>query len=176
MGTLSNSESTRNLMRSEYMALQSAISYAAMKHAGQVDKGGEPYLWHALRVGISLLPDVDAAVLGILHDVLEDTDATIEEIEQFFNSDLDFLADLDALTHRKELETYSEYLKRVEARPRAKKVKIADISDNLNERRLDRAALKAGPGFAASSKLKYELALSTLGESKVITFCTDMTP
>lgn len=170
MGTLSPLESTRQRMRLEWLGLHAAITYAAVKHAGQVDKGGEPYLWHSLRVGTSLLPDLGAAILGILHDVIEDTDATLDEVAKFVQDDAELLADLDALTRRKD-ETYREYLLRVEVRPRAKKVKIADLGDNLDERRLARAAFCQGVHFASEHKLKYELALSTLGGSKVITFC-----
>jgi len=176
MGTLSNSESARNLMRIQQKALQAAIAYAAVNHAGQVDRGGEPYLWHPLRVGMRLLPDVDAAILGILHDVVEDTSATLADVAMEFNADAEFIADLDALTHRKGEETYAEYLGRIERRPRAKLVKIADISDNLDQRRLDRAVLLQGLGWVAAQKLKYELALSALGETRVITFSTAMTP
>lgn len=171
MGTLSDSPLTRQMMQFDWRFLHAAIMFAQAKHAGQVDKGDEPYFWHPFRVGSSLLPDTEAAALGILHDVLEDTDATPEEVRMFLQVDEEFLADLDALTHRKDGETYGQYLDRVKARPRALKVKLADIADNLDERRLERAAFVRGVDWAASKKLKYELALCHLGGTKVITFC-----
>lgn len=185
MGTPATDESVCRMMRAEWLELHAALTYAAVKHAGQIDKGHEPYLWHCLRVGASLLPDSKAAILGILHDVIEDTDATLEEVARFVDNDAELLADLDALTRRAD-ETYRDYLDRVLARPRALKVKIADIGDNLDETRLMRGAVIQGEGWMSEKKLKYELALSYLGGTKIITFCkrepeestisTDMTP
>lgn len=172
MGTLAPSELTKQTMLYDWRFIHAAIMFAQAKHAGQVDKGGEPYFWHSLRVGTKLLPDAEAAALGILHDVLEDCDATPAEVRMFLRVDDEFLADLDALTRRKDGETYCDYLNRVKLRPRALKVKLADIADNLDERRLERAAFLRGSAWASSKKLKYELALSHLGVTKVITFCS----
>src|SRR5271157_5837662 len=52
--------------------LADAIGTSAEIHRGQKDKGGHPYYRHPLRVGLSLLPDVDAAIVGVLHDTIED--------------------------------------------------------------------------------------------------------
>src|SRR5690242_11283204 len=49
-----------------------ALELAVEAHRHQTDKAGEPYAWHVIRVGASLLPDEEAAVVGLLHDVLED--------------------------------------------------------------------------------------------------------
>ena len=59
-----------------FRQVQFAINLAGVAHNKQLDKAGEPYLWHVLRVGIGLLPDVDACLLGIW---IEYTEAATEE-------------------------------------------------------------------------------------------------
>lgn len=171
MGTLTESLPLREAMRMDFRRYHAALMFAESKHRAQVDKAGEPYIWHPMRVGTSLLPDLDAAVLGILHDVIEDTDATLAEAAMFMHLDSEMIQDLGALTRRKDIETYQQYLDRVAKRPRAVRVKIADLWDNLDEARLERARVHQGDEFVTRKKLRYELALSHLGGSKVITFC-----
>ncbi|HUP50107.1 MAG TPA: GTP pyrophosphokinase, partial [Thermoanaerobaculia bacterium] len=57
--------------------LERAIMIAVQAHAGQVDKAGEPYILHPLRVMLKLTSD-EERIVGVLHDVVEDTDWTIE--------------------------------------------------------------------------------------------------
>ncbi|MCA1981016.1 MAG: bifunctional (p)ppGpp synthetase/guanosine-3',5'-bis(diphosphate) 3'-pyrophosphohydrolase, partial [Calditerrivibrio sp.] len=76
--------------------LHKAYVYAAQKHRGQLRKSGEPYLSHPLNVSLILAEmnmDVDTVIAGILHDTLEDTDATYEELMSLFGSDVAFLVD-----------------------------------------------------------------------------------
>lgn len=113
--------------------LRRAIALAAFAHKGQLDKNGEPYLWHVLRVGISLLPDVNAAVVGILHDVLEDTFIDASVIDEKFGPEC--MAAVQALTHKKG-EWYADYIHRITKNPLATKVKIADCVDNSRADRL----------------------------------------
>ena len=68
--------------------LEHAIDYATDKHAGQKRKSGEPYISHPLAVAHTLIEwgmDIDSVLAGILHDSVEDTDATLEEIESLFS-------------------------------------------------------------------------------------------
>lgn len=118
--------------------LLNAIQSAARAHQGQVDKAGEPYLWHVLRVGISLLPDLDAAVVGVLHDVLEDCPWTVEELRA--TGQTDPLIEALIVLSRKPGSTYSGYIAMVGAVPLARKVKLADLEDNLRPDRLAAAA------------------------------------
>ena len=74
-----------------------AIRLAASAHHNQLDKGGDPYLWHVLRVGISLLPDLDAAIVGVLHDVLEDSPGCAPAVRQLLKPSQ--YEALRALTH-----------------------------------------------------------------------------
>ena len=78
------------------LVLASAIDYAAEKHAGQKRKSGEPYINHPLAVAGILIEwgmDIDTVVAGVLHDTVEDTDATLDELESLFGRDVAFLVD-----------------------------------------------------------------------------------
>ena len=128
--------------RQELSQLLRAIDFAEQAHRYQVDKGGEPYLFHCLRVGISLLPDVDAAVIGVLHDVLEDTSWDPRESKSLGLSRQQTEA-LNLLSRHPFISppsrrppAYHAYIVRLSAHPLARKVKIADLQDNLDPRRL----------------------------------------
>lgn len=78
------------------LVLASAIDYATEKHAGQKRKSGEPYINHPLAVAGILIEwgmDIDTVVAGVLHDTVEDTDATLDDLESLFGRDVAFLVD-----------------------------------------------------------------------------------
>ena len=78
------------------LVLDSAIDYATKKHAGQKRKSGEPYITHPLAVAGILVEwgmDIDTVIAGVLHDTVEDTDATLDELESLFGRDIAFLVD-----------------------------------------------------------------------------------
>lgn len=80
----------------QLLELEHAIDYATAKHSGQKRKSGEPYIIHPLSVGHTLIDwdmDIDTVLAGILHDTVEDTDATLGEIENLFGRDVAFLVD-----------------------------------------------------------------------------------
>lgn len=80
----------------QVIELEHAIDYAAQKHTGQKRKSGEPYIIHPLSVAHTLIEwdmDIDSVLAGVLHDTVEDTDATLEEIENMFGRDVSFLVD-----------------------------------------------------------------------------------
>lgn len=89
------------LAKSQYdenqlVELDRAIAYATSKHEGQVRKSGEPYITHPLRVAANLIEwgmDIDTIIAGVLHDAVEDTEATIDEVEKLFGHDVAFLVD-----------------------------------------------------------------------------------
>ena len=108
-----------NLARSHYSEeqvalLEKAIRYAADKHDGQLRKSGEPYITHPLQVATMLVDwgmDIDSVIAGVLHDTVEDTDATLEEITELFGRDIAFLVDgvtkvSQARAGMKNLESY----------------------------------------------------------------------
>ena len=76
--------------------LTHAIDYATEQHAGQMRQSGEPYISHPLQVAATLIDwgmDIDSVVAGVLHDTVEDTDSTLEEITELFGKDIAFLVD-----------------------------------------------------------------------------------
>ena len=67
--------------------IMEAYQYALKKHDGQYRKSGEPYIIHPLNVAIiltSVYADSDSIIAALLHDVVEDTDATLDEVEEMF--------------------------------------------------------------------------------------------
>lgn len=78
------------------LVLDSAIDFAAKKHEGQKRNSGEPYINHPLAVAGILVEwgmDIDTVIAGVLHDTVEDTDATLDELESLFGRDVAFLVD-----------------------------------------------------------------------------------
>ena len=110
--------------------LERAIEVAVIAHAGQVDKNGEAYILHPLRVMLAVrelggTPQQQAA--AVLHDVLEDCDVSEDFLEQRFPSEVYEM--VDALT-RQEGEEYEAFLRRVAMAPGALLIKEVDIRDN----------------------------------------------
>jgi len=120
--------------------LQRAIEIAAEAHREQTDKAGAPYLLHPLRVMMSLETD-DERIVGVLHDVVEDGPGwTFERLEKegFSPTVLDALR---LVTKRPEDEgdgeaVYVGFVRRAKGNKIARRVKTADILDNLNASRL----------------------------------------
>lgn len=114
--------------------LERAIQIATEAHRGQVDKAGNDYILHPLRV-MELGNSLEEKVVGILHDVVEDTDWTFERLadEGFSPIVLDALR---CVTKLSENEPYDQLISRVQANPIAIAVKLNDLSDNMDIRRL----------------------------------------
>lgn len=109
-----------------------ALAIAAEAHAGQLGKGDEPYILHPLRVMLQCDSPSERTV-AVLHDVVEKTPWTLDRLrDERFPEEI--VAAVDALTKR-EAEDYFDYLRRVVRHPVARRVKIADISDNQARRR-----------------------------------------
>lgn len=113
--------------------LEDAIALAARAHAGQLDKAGQPYILHPIRVMLRL-PDAMARIVAILHDTVEDTDVTFEQLRAA-GYGAEVLAALDAVTRRAD-ETYEDFVQRSAADPIGRRVKLADLADNMDLRRL----------------------------------------
>lgn len=80
----------------QLLELDSAISFAENKHSGQKRKSGEPYIVHPLAVAEILVEwgmDIDTVLAGVLHDTVEDTESTLEELESLFGRNVAFLVD-----------------------------------------------------------------------------------
>lgn len=114
--------------------LKGAIEIATKAHEGQVDKAGQPYISHPLRV-MAMGATEDEKIVGVLHDVVEDSDWTFERLtaEGFSFKVIDALR---CVTKLSESEPYDKFIQRVKTNPLAVKVKINDLTDNMDIRRL----------------------------------------
>lgn len=113
--------------------LERALVIAALAHAGQRDKGGEPYVLHPLRMMLKLETDEERQA-ALLHDVLEDTDVSLQDLQEAgFSSDV-----LEAvqLLSRLPGESRMQAARRATTSPLALRVKLADNADNLNVKRI----------------------------------------
>ncbi len=118
-------------MKNDY--LDKAIAFATTKHSGQKRKDGSDYISHPLRVASYLKDkgyDQDYYLAGLFHDLLEDTDATEDEIFELSNQKV-----LDAvkLVTKSSFVPKDEYIKRILENQIAKEVKAADRLDNLRD-------------------------------------------
>ena len=113
--------------------LNKAIIIATNAHEGQTDKCGEPYILHPLRVMLSRKNEVER-ICGVLHDVVEDTDITFEDLRKEGFSE-DIIEILDCLTKR-DGEDYEYYIARVLKNEVACQIKLADLADNMDPNRI----------------------------------------
>ena len=114
--------------------LQKAIQIATEAHKGQLDKSGKDYIGHPLRV-MEMGKTEEEKIVGVLHDVVEDTSWTFEALEaEGFSPEI--IAALRCVTKLSENENYDDFIERVKKNPIAVAVKINDLSDNMDIRRL----------------------------------------
>ena len=114
--------------------LERAIEIASEAHKGQYDKAGNDYIGHPLRV-MDMGRSEEEKIVGVLHDVVEDTDWTFEMLAaEGFSQDI--IAALKCVTKISENENYDDFIERVKKNPLAAAVKINDLSDNMDIRRL----------------------------------------
>lgn len=111
-----------------------AIHIAINAHGKQLDSNGQPYIGHCFRV-MSAGQTLEEKIVGVLHDVLEDTELTVANliIEGFSEEVVDAVHTLTKL----ENEDYNHYLKRVKRNDLAVRVKLNDLTDNMDLRRLE---------------------------------------
>ena len=118
--------------------LRSAFDYARTKHEGQLRKDGSPFVTHPLEVAHNCAEmglDEDSLIAALLHDTIEDTSVTVEELRgQGFPEDI--LAAVQAVTKR-EGESYELFIRRAAGNAIGREVKMADLEDNMDIRRLD---------------------------------------
>lgn len=110
-----------------------AVAFAARMHGDHRDKAGQPCILHPLRVLLTQ-PDEAAQIVAVLHDVMEDTPVTATDLRDAGYGEKVITA-LEALTKRKD-ETYDDFIERVATNPLARRVKLADLEDNMDFRRL----------------------------------------
>jgi len=138
--------------------VEDAIALARRSHSGQVDKAGEAYISHPLRV-MAAMETEDERMVAVLHDVVEDTDVTVADLVNAGYPDA--VVQAVALLTKPEHEDYFDYVRRVGQNPLARKVKLADLRDNMNLERI------AQPTEKDHRRLeRYRQALQVLGEAE----------
>ena len=131
-----------------------ALKLSFEAHKNQVDKSGMPYVYHPFHLAEQMESE-ETVIVALLHDVVEDTDYTLDDIRSmgFPDSVVDALA---LMTHDKSVP-YMDYVTRIKGNPIAKSVKLADLKHNSDLSRLDVIDEKA----AARAK-KYQEAIKML--------------
>lgn len=114
--------------------LNRAIQLASIAHEDQVDKAGKPYILHPLRVMFKMETETEM-IVAVFHDIMEDCkEITAYSLEkEGFSKDI---VDTLIVLNRHNYANYEEYIYEVAKNPIAKKIKIADIEDNINILRL----------------------------------------
>ena len=112
--------------------LETALKVAVEAHYGQRDKGGRPYIFHPLRVAAGC--SGKAQVAALLHDTVEDTSVTFEQLAGL-GIDGEILAAVRLLTHDKSVP-YLDYVRKVKENPIAREVKLSDLRGNMDLKRL----------------------------------------
>ena len=144
-------------MEKELSRLDKAIILAVRAHSGQLDKKGLPVILHPISV-MELMQTESERIIAILHDVEEDTDITIDEIDMEVGLTKEEKIALMALNHHKN-EPYVEYIMRIKNTSQlAIFVKIADVIRNSSPTRLEGLPEET----VNRLKKKYDLALAIL--------------
>ena len=124
-------------------------------HKEQTDKSGIPYVFHPIHLA-EQMGDEDTAVVALLHDVVEDTDYTLEDLRAMGFAP-EVLEALSLLTHE-ETVPYMDYIAAIKQNPIARAVKLADLAHNSDLTRLDTVDAKA---LARVEKYRQAIALLT---------------
>ena len=124
------------LRKAERKMIENAFTLAHDAHASQTRKSGEPYILHPLAVALIVVRDMcqsDAAVIAaaLLHDVVEDTDVTIEQIQSKFGEDVAFLVDAVTKPNKDQVDNFQHILASVNGDVRVLVLKISDRLHNM---------------------------------------------
>jgi len=114
--------------------IERAIKIAVDAHKGQKDKNGAPYILHLIRV-MEKGENESEKICGVLHDIVEDTNWTFEQLEQE-GFDAEIVDALKCITKETQEEDYDHFIDRVKVNKTAIKVKLNDLQDNMNITRL----------------------------------------
>lgn len=114
-------------------SLEDAIMLAVRAHLGQIDKAGQPYVLHPLRVMLRV-DSFEERIVAVLHDVVEDSSVSLADLRDLGYS-LQTIEAVECLTRRQN-ETYEEFITRAGKNPIARVVKLADLKDNMDITRL----------------------------------------
>lgn len=134
--------------------LERAIAIAATAHAGQVDKGGAPYILHPLKVMLRMTT-LEERIVAVLHDVVEDCGVSLDDLrkEGFSEEVLTAIASVTKVPG----ESYEDFVDRAAQNPIGRAVKLADLEENSDLSRI------ASPGWEDLERIeKYRRAMARL--------------
>lgn len=132
-----------------------AMNIAYNAHMGQLDKSGVPYIYHPIHLAEQMETE-EECVVALLHDTVEDTDVTFEELEKEFSKSI--VEAVKLLTHD-DSTPYMEYVRKIKENPIAKRVKLADLRHNSDMTRKEEITEKD-----RERNEKYKKALEILSE------------
>ena len=142
----------------ENLRVRKAFELAKTAHAGQYDKGGADYICHPMTVALSCGGDISAMVVALLHDVVEDTNLTLDNLRKEIDLTAAEITALELLTHDKKT-SYFDYIQKIKGNKLATAVKIADLEHNSDSSRIP-AEVISEKDFRRIEK--YNQALKTL--------------
>ena len=142
-----------------YTALtKKALRLCFEAHKEQTDKTGMPYVFHPFHVAEQMTDEI-SAVCALLHDVVEDSDYTFEDLAEM-GYPQEVIDVLKLLTHDSETP-YLDYVKAIAVNPIAKRVKLADLAHNSDLSRMDEGEIDE---YAVARTEKYKKAMERLSE------------
>ena len=133
------------------------IAYAA--HHGQLDYNEVPYIFHPVHLA-ETMDDEYSCCVALLHDVVEDTDVTLDELKAIFPREV---TDAVALMTHEDGVDYFDYVRAIKLNPIARKVKLADLTHNSDQSRCIGSDLTEDR--KAKWRAKYEKATKILTET-----------
>ncbi|PNA04015.1 MULTISPECIES: HD domain-containing protein [unclassified Pseudomonas] len=134
--------------------LERAIAIAATAHAGQVDKGGAPYILHPLKVMLRM-SSLEERIVAVLHDVVEDCGISLEDLRKEGFSEA-ILSAIESVT-KVPGESYEDFVERAAQNPIGRVVKLADLEENSDLSRI------ASPSWEDLERIeKYRRAIGRL--------------
>lgn len=111
-----------------------ALNLCFEAHRNQRDKNGMPYVFHPFHLA-EQMKDEKTTIVALLHDVVEDTDITLDDIRNMGFDD-EVVAAIGLMTHASDIP-YMEYVAEIKKNPISKAVKLADLRHNSDTTRLD---------------------------------------
>ena len=135
-----------------------AMRLAYEAHHGQFDKSGIPYILHPVHLAEQMDDEISCCV-ALLHDTVEDTDITLEDLARRFPAEV--VEAVSLLTHREGVP-YFDYVRAIKSNPVAVRVKLADLAHNGDQSRC--AGSDITPERMAAWREKYAKARAILTE------------